>query len=159
GRPGSIVLHSGDQGRTWEIQKTGQPLPIHGLHFVDSKRGWAVGALGTILATTDGGKTWRVQQRGGQRAALLFVQAEGQHLPAETLARLGLEDGYLVTSLSVLAPDPKSAGPGRALAAHRFAAAVRQAGGASGELLWQFPMPQHLGASTPEQLLNHWNEL
>ena len=32
--------------------------------FVDQAHGWAVGAGGTVLATSDGGKTWRAQQSG-----------------------------------------------------------------------------------------------
>ena len=37
GRPGSVVFHSADFGRTWEPQPTGQPLPLHALHFLDAK--------------------------------------------------------------------------------------------------------------------------
>jgi len=59
GRPGTIVLHSADQGTTWEMQKTGQALPINGLYFLDEKTGWAVGEFGTVLTTMDGGKTWK----------------------------------------------------------------------------------------------------
>src|SRR5262249_48775699 len=61
GRPGSVVLHSPNRGVTWEVQRTGQPLPLHGVHFADANHGWAVGELGAILGTTDGGKTWQVQ--------------------------------------------------------------------------------------------------
>ena len=67
GRPGSVVFHSADHGMTWEMLKTGQPLPLHAIHFLDEKRGWAAGELGTILGTTDGGKTWTVQRQGGMR--------------------------------------------------------------------------------------------
>ncbi len=66
GRPGSRVLHSADDGAHWEAQATGQPLPLDGVFFADENRGWAVGELGLILATSDGGKTWKPQRRGGQ---------------------------------------------------------------------------------------------
>src|SRR5262245_3202815 len=56
GRPGTLLLHSNDSGTSWEVQKTGQPLPLNGLCFLDEKTGWAVGELGSILATQDGGK-------------------------------------------------------------------------------------------------------
>src|SRR5262249_43263048 len=75
GRPGSVLMHSGDGGKTWDMQLTGQPLPINGLFFHDERTGWAVGELGTILATSDGGRTWKVQQQGGRRAALLLLHA------------------------------------------------------------------------------------
>ena len=34
---------------------------MHGVHFVDGKRGWAVGTEGLVLSTTDGGLTWTEQ--------------------------------------------------------------------------------------------------
>ena len=67
---------------------TGQPLPLHGIHFVDELRGWAVGDFGSVLHTADGGKSWKVQRRGGQRAAVLFVHARPAGLPVDTIAEL-----------------------------------------------------------------------
>lgn len=41
------------------------PLPqgntLHGVNFVSSTEGWAVGDYGTILKTTNGGTTWTSQ--------------------------------------------------------------------------------------------------
>jgi photosystem II stability/assembly factor-like uncharacterized protein len=159
GRPGSVVLHSGDFGGTWEVLRTGQPLPLQALFFLDEHRGWAVGEYGTILATADGGKTWETQHHGGHRAAVLFLHARGGALPADTVAALGGEEGYLATALTVEAADPVSAPPRRASEPQRFAAAVRQAGGAAGETLWQFPVPQHLARSDKMELLAAWDQV
>ncbi|HYT94896.1 MAG TPA: YCF48-related protein, partial [Gemmataceae bacterium] len=144
GRPGSVVLHSANRGAGWEICKTGQPLPLNGVYFFDEKRGWAVGEMGTVLMTGDGGRTWTVKRRGGQRAGVLFAHARPQDLPVDTLAVLGLEEGWLATCVRVTAPDPRSEAPARASDPQRFAGAARLAGGAAGEQLWQFPVPQHL---------------
>jgi len=92
GTPGSSILHSSDHGRGWESFSTGQPLPINGLCFVDEKRGWAAGALGTILSTDDGGRSWSVQRRGGTRAALLVVVSEPSQIPMEFLAKASAVD-------------------------------------------------------------------
>jgi photosystem II stability/assembly factor-like uncharacterized protein len=159
GRPGSVVLHSVDRGQRWEVLRTGMPLPLNAIHFADPLHGWAVGEFGTILATADGGKTWSVRQRGGQRAALLFLHGRAQALPVDTLAILGAEEGYLAASLSMLAADPQSAAPACAAEPRRFAAAARLAGGASGEALWQFPMPQHLARAGKQELLGFWDTL
>ncbi|MCI0458802.1 MAG: YCF48-related protein [Gemmataceae bacterium] len=159
GRPGSVVLHSANRGQSWQILKTRQALPLHGVYFFDEQRGWAVGELGTILATRDGGKTWATQQRGGQRAALLFVHARAEDLPVDTLAALGLEDGQLTACVRVASPDPRSDAPVRASDPQRFAAAVRRAGGAAGELLWQFPLPRHLAQEAKGKLLESWDRL
>jgi photosystem II stability/assembly factor-like uncharacterized protein len=157
GRPGSAVLHSPDLGRTWEVQATGQPLPLNGVHFHDILHGWAVGELGSILATVDGGKSWHVQHRGGQRSAILFVHARPGSLPLDTVAIVGGDDGYLAAGIRVLTPDPASDTPSQASAPQRLAGAMRTAGGAAGEVLWQFPVPQHLARAAKQELVKSWN--
>jgi photosystem II stability/assembly factor-like uncharacterized protein/tetratricopeptide (TPR) repeat protein len=162
GRPGSVMLHSADAGATWEIMPMlpiCQPLPLNALHFADAKKGWAVGELGTILGTTDGGKSWSIQHRGGQRAAALFIHAQSANVPVETLAKLGLDEGYLLAALRVTSPDSATADFRRAGEPQRFAAAVRSAGGASGETLWQFPLPGHATQGGKESILREWNRL
>src|SRR5262249_57242983 len=71
GQPGSVMLHSANNGASWNLVRTRQPLPLHGVYFADEQCGWAVGDLGSILATSDGGKTWTVQHCGGHRVAVL----------------------------------------------------------------------------------------
>lgn len=158
GRPGSVVLHTPDGGVSWKLLKTGQPLPLHGVHFLDESHGWAVGELGVVLATSDGGQSWKVQHQGGKHAAACFVHAQPEDVPVDTLAVLGAEEGYLLTGLRVVAADPSSAAPIRASDGPRFAGAMRRAGAATGESLWQFPLPQHLAHAPPADLLAYWNQ-
>ncbi len=157
GRPGSVVFHSPDFGDHWEMQPTGSKLPIHALQFVDDKTGWAVGELGTVLATTDGGQTWAAQRRGGQRAAVLLVHARPEGEPLETVAVLGAEEGYLTAAVRVTAADPATADPRRASDPARWAAAQRKAGGAAGDCLAAFPLPQHLRDADRAELLAAWD--
>jgi photosystem II stability/assembly factor-like uncharacterized protein len=156
GRPGSFVLHTADSGATWQLLRTGQPLPLHGVYFLDDNKGWAVGELGTILATNDGGRSWEIRNQGGKRAAACFVHAQAEDVPFDTLAMLGADEGYLLAGLRVVAPDPASSAFARAADPSRFAAAWRRAGGAAGEMLWQFPLPQHLAGADAKELLQHW---
>ena len=157
GRPGSVVLHTPDGGRTWEVQRTGHPLPLNGVYFANEKTGWAVGELGTILGTTDGGKTWTLRRCGGQRAAALFVHARSAGLPADAVALLGGQDGYLTAALRVTAPDPGTASPGRVTEATRFALAHRQAGGAAAETLWQFHVGSQVARADRDELMKTWD--
>jgi photosystem II stability/assembly factor-like uncharacterized protein len=159
GRPGSAALHSPDGGRNWDTVRTGQTMPLHGLYFRDEKTGWAVGDLGTILATVDGGKTWLVQRRGGQHAAVLSVHARPAGNPLETAALLGSAEGYLAAALWTTAPEPASADLVRVGESARCAGAWRQAGGAMADSLWQFPLPSHLAAADRAALLLAWNKL
>ncbi len=158
GRPGSVVFHSADQGASWQPQMTGQNLPMNGIAFLDDKRGWAVGELGTVLKTMDGGKSWKVQRQGGQRAAVLCVHARAAGVPLDAIALVGGDDGYLTTALQFSAIDPTAAPLASASEAQRLAAAVRQAGGAAAEVLWQFPLPRHADRADKHQLLAAWNK-
>ncbi len=156
GRPGSVVFHSPDFGQNWETHPTGQPLPLHGLHFIDAQTGWAAGELGTILGTTDGGHTWTVQRRGGQRAAVLFVNARPEGAALETVAALGAEDGYLTAAIRVTAADPASADNRHAADPERWTAGQRRAGGAAGDCL-TFPLPQHFIDADRADLAATWD--
>jgi hypothetical protein len=157
GRPGGFVLHSPDDGKTWETQKTGLPLPVNGMHFLDDKTGWLVGELGTVLGTTDGGKNWQVQRLGGQRAAALFLHSSMRGTPLETVAALGRGDGYFCAAVAFTTADPTSADPKRAADAARHRAAVRQVGGACAEGVWSFPLAAHNEALPPRELMASWD--
>src|SRR5262249_28913578 len=104
-------------------------------------------------------KNWRVQHRGGQRAAILFVHGRPASLPVDSVAVLGADDGFLCTGVRVFASDSSSAAPARATDPQRWAAAVRQAGGAASESLWQFPIPQHLSRAEAPELIQFWNAM
>ena len=159
GRPGSIVLHSGDHGKTWDCASTGQNIPLHGIYFADTKSGWAVGELGTILCTEDGGKTWRLPPgRSQHRAALLCIHATPETLPLEALATLGGDDGYLATAIRVISAEATAAPLRRASDPQRWAEAVRRAGGAAGECLWQFPLAEHQAGLPAKELLAGWDK-
>ncbi len=95
GTPGSIVFYSKDAGRTWNTATTGITTPIREIRFFDATRGYAVGDLGTILETLDGGVHWTVQRLGGSRLAMLGVAMKSEEIPLETIVQYGEELGYL----------------------------------------------------------------
>ena len=45
----------------WKLTPLGIPSVawLRAIHFFDDNNGWIVGGYGTILRTTDGGKSWR----------------------------------------------------------------------------------------------------
>lgn len=109
GVPGSGILHSPDQGNTWQLQHTGQPLPINQIYFLDDQHGWAVCPLGRILSTRDGGQSWRIQRSGGDRAGLVAIHANDKNLPLELLAKTAADEGHLTTVITLSAGEAKSA--------------------------------------------------
>jgi photosystem II stability/assembly factor-like uncharacterized protein len=85
GQAGTI-LHSSDDGATWQSQSSGVTAELSAVCFGDALHGWAVGGQDTgslgqsptsqvILRTVDGGATWFSQPAPGKRPlrALTFV--------------------------------------------------------------------------------------
>ena len=152
GSPGTRLFHSPDGGKSWQACATGQLTPIRALTFVDTQHGWAVGDLGCILATRDGGRTWQRQRTGGNRAALLAVFPRARDVPLELLAEQGTADGYIaaVDLLHSEYSDDRAHDPA---AAGRAREAMILAGAASAETAWRFPLPHTDPALTPADLL------
>ena len=82
------ILTTADRGKTWRLTRIGQGDPeriaLYDVHFVSPKVGWACGekgpfdaAKGFILATSDGGQTWRELSNPLQRsvATIHFVDS------------------------------------------------------------------------------------
>src|SRR6056297_155995 len=46
---------------TWVEQNSGISTTLYSVHFADSLHGCAVGALGVIVTTDDGGENWQLQ--------------------------------------------------------------------------------------------------
>ncbi len=54
------ILHSSDAGRTWIQSPVPASATLTAVYFADEKHGWAVGHVEAILATSDGGESWRL---------------------------------------------------------------------------------------------------
>jgi photosystem II stability/assembly factor-like uncharacterized protein len=111
------VLYSDDSGQRW----TQAPVPVSvmltAVWFLDAQHGWAVGHDGMIIATDDGGASWRLQrdglaeQQARDRAALEqarrdLAAREGSGADAAALeeARVALEEAEDSASQPAYAP-------------------------------------------------------
>lgn len=111
-----VVMLSDDGGRT---SRQARQVPVSStltaVSFVDAQHGWAVGHWGAILATVDGGETWRIQRVATDEDRPLFAVHffDAQHGVAVGLWSLVLttEDGGKTWTQRKLAPPP---GAGRA---------------------------------------------
>src|SRR4029077_16141693 len=136
----------------WQAYNTGQTLPIGGLAFVDERNGWAVGELGTILATNDSGKTGKKQHSGGSRSAFLGVYSRPSEIPLELIARLSAEEGYLgaMEGLSRDDVEPRYAAGD---AFFQSPEAAVQAGASAAGVAWRFPLRSSSIKLSAEQLV------
>jgi photosystem II stability/assembly factor-like uncharacterized protein len=69
-----LVVFSDDGGRQWTQAQVPASVTLTGLRFADARQGWAIGNLGLVLRTSDGGATWR-RVLDGQAASTLVLQA------------------------------------------------------------------------------------
>ncbi len=157
GAPGTRIARSTDSGQTWNVFDTGQPLPLNAMHFVDADHGWAVGALGTLIATQDGGQTWHSQRGDSRRVSLLTIVSEPGRIPLEMLARLGGDEGYLAAVEIINRRDIETPQVLESTAEERSQAAVTSLGGSYTGTAWQFPLRQ-AGLEMPvESIVGGWN--
>lgn len=159
GTPGSRVWHSTDAGATWQSHPTGQSLPITSLAFVDEEQGWATTALGGILATSDGGQTWRKQRSPRQRAALLAIYAEASEAPLEAIARLAANEGYATAVQLMARRDAEPDTPPAAERRERDRAAMISLGAGAVESAWQFPVRQKEIGASADKIVDGWNRV
>ncbi|MCL2346679.1 MAG: YCF48-related protein [Planctomycetaceae bacterium] len=140
GNPGTLIFYSNDSGTTWQAAKTDIATPIRKIRFVTPECGFAVGDLGTILATTDGGRRWSVQRAGGRRLAVLGVLGRAQDVPYETMAQLCLEEGFL-GGVDVLFRQDSLRNDGKEIPVmRRLHEAVVRCGGSVTMQPWAFPI-------------------
>lgn len=157
GAPGSIVFHTPDGGRTWNRFTTGQSLPIDDLVMLDERRGWAVGSMGTILATRDGGRTWRPARAPARRAALLGLFARFDDMPWELLVQYCASEGYRGAVEQLLRP-PAGTMPLAAPAPQRLEQAAVIAGASEASAAWEFASGP-AGLALPEnRITQRWDQ-
>jgi len=159
GSPGSRVFFTPDAGQTWQAFATGVQLPIYALVFADDHRGWAVGGLGTILSTGDGGQTWQRQRSGGTRAALMALFAAPQDVPLELLVQLCGQDGYLGVVEVLTRRDVEVPEQAEVHSNDRLHEAVVAAGASDTAAAWQFPVRQAGLELDAEQLVAIWDRV
>jgi photosystem II stability/assembly factor-like uncharacterized protein len=158
GSPGTTIFHSPDSGLTWLRQATGIHVPIETVRFANQNSGWAVGALGTILGTRDGGQTWHTQQQGGKRAAILCIFATADQLPLEALARISKEDGYRV-AVMILFPLHQHSDRATGDLQPRLAEALARLEIVWSTVSWQFPLPADGNHQAAAGVVRHLNQI
>jgi len=70
-------------------------VPGTGIWFVDADRGWAAGAEGSVLRTTEGGATWTPSstETGVALFALSFVDSDTGWVVGESDNAFATKDG------------------------------------------------------------------
>jgi len=100
------------QDPVWTLFATDSEASLRGLSALDRDNGWATGAGGTVIATNDGGSTWRSIEVPGAEAldirdVELFADGSAVLMTAGQPARLyRVKAGESVASLTHESPHP-----------------------------------------------------
>jgi photosystem II stability/assembly factor-like uncharacterized protein len=114
--PDALVV--GSAKPSWKAPVLPNSGLMHASHFVDEKLGWAVGDLGNIQHTQDGGKNWTMQKSGGQRATVLCIHAKSESTSLPLISLLSGKEGHHAAAITCNAADEQ-----------RLSAALRMVGG------------------------------
>jgi photosystem II stability/assembly factor-like uncharacterized protein len=159
GSPGTKIVHSTDGGNTWQTRPTPTTAPLRAVTFVDDHHGWAVGELGTILASRDGGGTWQVQRAGGKRAAVLVIASSSQDIPWELLVKYAGNEAML-TAIEVVGREEFDArDDAETPPRERLLDATTEVGGSVASQMWRFPLRQAELNLTGQQVTSLWNQV
>ncbi|WP_437226706.1 YCF48-related protein [Planctomicrobium sp. SH661] len=159
GSPGSVIWHSSDSGNTWEAQSTGDPVPLQSVRFINPQQGAAVGELGRIILTNDGGKTWTPVRGAGRRLACLAVQTHFESAAIPFLTRWAHEEGYRSAVMIATRKDTGDDAHIARQADFRLSHAVQSAGGNRGWIDWRLPIGLPNLEKDREKLIREWTLL
>jgi photosystem II stability/assembly factor-like uncharacterized protein len=92
-------MHTGDGGATWIGQGLKNPMVefnnLLSVFFIDDQTGWVIGVNGTIMKTTDAGKTWELQNAGvsNELQGIFFVDANTGWITGDAGTIVHTKDG------------------------------------------------------------------
>ena len=98
-----VIVYSNDGGLTWTLQHhdTMADGPLLDVLFLDAERGYAIGAYGQFLSTSDAGATWKVETISDRVA-----RAEGSKAAESTSADEMDDSGLASTDVGEDEGDP-----------------------------------------------------
>lgn len=107
GSPGSQLFSLDRQSGEVVASRTPINTRINQICFIDDTHGWAVGALGAIIATQDGGQTWHLQRGDNRRIAILGIAPRVDSLPLEIFSKYATEENRICASLTLNGSSPE----------------------------------------------------
>ncbi|TWT49903.1 Ycf48-like protein precursor [Thalassoglobus neptunius] len=159
GSPGSVVWHSPDAGKSWTPQATNDTTPLTSVHFVNETDGVAVGVLGRISRTTDGGETWYPVRGADRRVASWSIHAYTSRTPIEFLNRWSGESGYRTATTILTRSDVGPDAHADDFSNLRLKHAVLKSGGNTSEIQWSLPLEIPGLKSSQPDLIKEWTSI
>ena len=99
GDPGTMLFSVDRKTGTTIASRLPIQSRINKIHFADDQHGWAVGAMGCIVATSDGGKTWSLQRGKNRTVAMLVINSSPSSIGYELFSRYASQDNRSCASI------------------------------------------------------------
>jgi len=133
-----IALASRDGGQHWDQGQVPLRFTLTAVFMYDAQLGWAVGADATVLRTTDGGRSWSVQNTAPEEGTLLLDvwfadPSRGFAVGAYGTFLVTSDGGQTWTSRDFVAPPVRIGGPSSVVQAD----AAREADDTEGADIWE----------------------
>jgi len=156
GSPGSFVLHSNDDGRSWTFRKMASGTPLRQIHFINASTVVAVGAMGVIHRSEDSGLTWTAVRNGDYRAAMMCLVTNPEDVSRRMLSSISGDLGFRSVIIQPSARVTGEAG-NDLLFAHELQTATTQMGGNQFVQDWMFSRTQPLQERVRTELMKSWS--
>ncbi len=95
-----LLILSDDNGATWRQVQMPVSVTLTDIRFTDERTGWAVGHLGAVLRTDDGGEHWTLLYDGARAAHATLEAARLANAPE------GVRDRQVQAAQALLRDDP-----------------------------------------------------
>lgn len=155
GSPGSLLLQSVDGGTSWAARRLPGTVPVNRLCIAGENTVIAVGSLGVIRRSADGGKQWVAVRNGDYRSSVLCLTTNPEDVSFRMLSSISGNDGFRTV---VAQPSARLARPGidDSLAGDKMAAMLPQLGGNVFVQDWMFSRTQPLQSIVAAELMKTW---
>jgi len=157
GHPGSAIWKSDDAGQSWTMSPTGSHAPLNSISFADAVHGCAVGELGTILRTSDGGQTWQSSIGQPRRLALLQFAPTVNDSSFCLTARYAGHQGYRSGIVALCTEDGQPATGATVPDDLPLQEGISRTFGNTGRLHWSLPLDLPELERNQQLLLDRWN--
>lgn len=155
GSPGSLALQSSDGGASWSARKLPGSVPVSSLCIVGDSTVIAVGALGVIRRSADGGNQWTAVRNGDYRSSVLCLTTNPEDVSFRMLSTISGNDGFRTVVAQPSARMTRS-GVDDGLAGDKMISVLPQLGGNVFVQDWMFSRTQPLQSNVADELMKTW---
>ncbi len=155
GDPGTVVWHSSDRGKTWNVVPTPQSPHLHSIHALDESVLMACGEGGSIYLSRNGGTAWSLSHGSTRRVAVLNLASTTKSVAWEALAHTVHDARRASAAIVVHDQNIEERSSSQPESGARIAEAGQQLGLIASDTWRSHPVSSHLHAPRRSDLVHY----